>query len=214
MSMVDGFNSMARKVPVWAIYALGAVPAALLVAQIATGDLGVDPVKTVEQRLGVVGLQFLLAGLMISPLRQWAGLNLLRFRRAIGLLAFAYIALHLTTWLVLDIQLRWSEIWADILKRPYVTVGMAGFVALLPLAITSNNASVRRLGAAAWKRLHKLTYVAAFAGALHYLMLVKAWPIEPILYFGVMLGLLTLRVVGNRSVAKRTEPKRQDMQTG
>jgi methionine sulfoxide reductase heme-binding subunit len=115
-------------------------------------------------------------------LRRWTGVNLIRYRRAIGLLAFLYVSLHLATWVVLDLQLRWSEIGADLVKRPYIILGMIGFLAMVPLAVTSNNASVRRLGAAAWARLHRLTYVAVLAGAAHYLILVKAWPLEPILY--------------------------------
>jgi methionine sulfoxide reductase heme-binding subunit len=187
-------NQALRRVPTWPIYLLGLVPFALLVVQIITGDLGADPVKTVERGLGLWGLKFIVAGLCVSPLRWITGVNLVRYRRAIGLLAFFYVALHLTTWIVLDLQFRWAEIGADLIKRPYIIVGMIGFTALLPLAITSNNLSIRKMGAAAWQKLHKLAYIAALAGAVHFLMLVKAWPPEPIAYLSAVVLLLAARI--------------------
>jgi methionine sulfoxide reductase heme-binding subunit len=110
-------------------------------------------------------------------------------------------------WLSLDIQFRWDEIGADILKRPYITIGMAGFALLVPLALTSNNLSVRRLGAASWQRLHMLTYPAALAGAVHYMLLVKAWPLQPILYLGGVAALLAVRVAWRRG-RSRSGPAR------
>ena len=199
-------NQVLRRVPSWPIYLLGAIPLVLLVIQTVTGDLGADPVKTIERGLGDWGLKFIVAGLCISPLRWVTGVSLIRYRRAIGLLAFFYVALHLTTWVVLDLQFRWAEIGADLIKRPYIIVGMLGFLALLPLAITSNNLSVRRMGAAAWQKLHRLTYVAALAGAIHYIMLVKAWPPEPLLYLGAVVALLAVRLakVFNKAQIQRT----------
>lgn len=188
-------NTALRRVPPLAIYIAGALPFLWLVWLLFNDRLGVDPVKRIEHQLGIWGLQLLVAGLVVTPLRKFTGVNLIRYRRAIGLLAFFYIALHLATWLVLDIQLRWAEIWADILKRPYITVGFAGFVAMIPLAITSNNESVRRLGAKTWQKLHRLTYFAALAGAIHYLWLVKAWPPEPIIYLILIIFLLATRLI-------------------
>jgi methionine sulfoxide reductase heme-binding subunit len=186
-------NQTLRRVPAWPVYLLGAIPLALLVLQTITSDLGADPVKTLERALGEWGLKFIVAGLCITPLRWATGVSLIKYRRAIGLLAFFYVALHLTTWITLDLQFRWAEIGADLYKRPYIIVGMIGFLALLPLAVTSNNLSVRRMGAAAWQKLHKLTYIAALAGAIHYMMLVKAWPLEPMLYLGAVVALLAVR---------------------
>jgi methionine sulfoxide reductase heme-binding subunit len=203
-------NQALRRVPAWPVYLLGAVPFALLVIQVLTGDLGVDPVKTMERALGEWGLKFIVAGLCISPLRWATGVSLIRYRRAIGLLAFFYVALHLTTWVVLDLQFRWAEIGADLIKRPYIIVGMIGFAALLPLAITSNNLSVRRMGAAAWQKLHRLTYVAALAGAIHYIMLVKAWPAEPLVYLAAVVALLAVRLA---RVLYRSQTQRVSMQT-
>lgn len=196
-SLVSGrsINQTLRRIPAWPVYLLGALPFALIVVQVITGDLGADPVKTLERALGEWGLKFIVAGLCITPLRWATGISLIKYRRAIGLLAFFYVALHLTTWVVLDLQFRWAEIGADLYKRPYIIVGMIGFLALLPLAMTSNNLSVRRMGASAWQKLHKLTYVAAMAGAIHYMMLVKAWPLEPIMYLGAVVALLLVRAI-------------------
>lgn len=192
--IVERLNGIARAVPTWVVYLALFLPAPVLVWQGATGALGVEPIKELEHALGEIALQLLIAGLAVTPLRRYLGVNLLRFRRAIGLMAFFYVAAHLLVWLVLDVQIL-GQIWADILKRPYITVGMAGFVLLVPLALTSNNWSVRRLGPG-WRKLHRLTYVAALLGGLHFVMLVKGFQIEPLVYLGVTLGLLALRWPG------------------
>ena len=189
----QSMNQTLRRVPAWPVYLLGAVPFAVLVWLTFTGGLGADPVKFIERDLGEWGLKFIVAGLCITPLRWFTGVSLIKYRRAIGLLAFLYVALHLTTWVTLDLQFRWAEIGADLIKRPYIIVGMIGFTALLPLAITSNNLSIRKMGPQGWQRLHKLTYVAALAGAIHYIMLVKAWPAEPLLYLAAVIVLLAVR---------------------
>ena len=197
--MIDRLNVLLRRVPVWSLYILGATYPAWLLYQGLTGALGVDPVKAMEHALGKAGLQLLLLTLLVTPLRRFPGLNLLRFRRALGLLTFFYIGLHLLVWLVLDVQLL-SQVWADIVKRPYVTIGMAGFLLMVPLAVTSNNWSVRRLGRR-WGLLHKLTYAVAILGAVHYVMLVKGFQFEPLLYlFGVILILALRRLPKRRRV--------------
>lgn len=194
---MDRINALARRVPVNAVYLAGVLPFLWIVWLAATDGLGPDPVKAIELRLGELGLQLLVAGLLVTPLR-WVGLNLIRFRRAIGLLAFFYVTMHLLTWVILDMGLRWDQMAADLVKRWYIIIGMLAFAAMVPLALTSNNASIRRLGAATWNRLHRLTYIAALGGAAHYLMLVKAWPVEPLLYLGAITALLLARVWHNR----------------
>lgn len=194
---MDQINALARRVPVYAVYLAGVLPFLWIVWLAVTDGLGPDPVKAIELRLGELGLQLLVAGLLVTPLR-WVGLNLVRFRRAIGLLAFFYVTMHLLTWVILDMGLRWDQMAADLVKRWYIIIGMLAFAAMVPLALTSNNASIRRLGAATWNRLHRLTYVAALGGAAHYLMLVKAWPIEPLFYLGAITALLLARVWHNR----------------
>ena len=187
-------NEILRLVPVWAVYLTGALPAPWFFYLGMTGGLGVEPIKALEHEYGKLALQLLVFGLAISPLRRHIGLNLMKFRRAIGVLTFSFAALHLLVWLVLDVQVP-SEIWADIVKRPYITVGMAAFALILPLAVTSNNWSVRRLGSR-WRKLHRLVYPAAILGAVHYVMLTKGFQIEPLFYLLLILGLLALRVPG------------------
>ncbi|MEM9637809.1 MAG: protein-methionine-sulfoxide reductase heme-binding subunit MsrQ [Pseudomonadota bacterium] len=197
MTIVDHINAFARRVPTWILYILYLLPVPWLLYLAQTGGLGREPIKALEHELGEIALQLLIFGLCITPLRRYLGINLLKFRRMFGLLAFIYVTLHLLVWLVLDVGIL-SQIWADILKRPYITIGMASFVLLLPLAATSNNWSVRRLGPT-WRRLHRLSYVAVLLGGVHYVMLTKTWALEPLLYMAVILGLLLLRLPKMRS---------------
>ena len=190
--IADRLNRLARRVPATVLYVLGLVQALWLFYLGATGGLGVEPIKALEHELGEIALQLVIAGLCITPLRRFAGINLLKFRRALGLIAFFFVTLHLLVWLVLDVQIP-ALIWADILKRPYVTVGMLAFALMIPLAMTSNGWSVRRLGAR-WRKLHRLTYAVAVLGGIHFLWLVKGFQIEPILYLAAIVLLLALRV--------------------
>ena len=192
MNVADRINGFARRMPVWAVYALYLLPVPWLLYLAQTGGLGREPIKALEHELGEIALQLLIIGLSITPLRTYVGLNLMKFRRTFGLLAFIYVCLHLLVWLVLDVGIL-SQIWADILKRPYITIGMAAFVLMLPLALTSNNWSVRKLGAA-WRRLHRLVYVVVVLGAVHFIMIKKVWETEPLVYLAVILGLLALRI--------------------
>ncbi|WP_375155674.1 protein-methionine-sulfoxide reductase heme-binding subunit MsrQ [Neotabrizicola shimadae] len=196
---MDRLNALARRVPVPVIWALGLLPLTWLVWLTITDGLGPDPVKELEHQLGLRSLQFLVAVLCVSPLR-WVGLNLLRFRRALGLLAFVYAVLHVLVWAGLDMGLRWDEIARDLVKRWYIVIGMVGFVVMVPLAMTSTNAAIRRMGAARWRSLHRLVYLAAAAGAVHWVVLVKAWPAEPLIYAGVVAGLLAMRWLRGRGI--------------
>lgn len=200
---MERLNGMARRVPTWVVYGLGLVPLAFLVWGVIFGGIGPDPVKAVERTLGEKGLQFLLASLAITPLRR-LGLNLLSFRRALGLLSFTYVVLHLTAWIWLDMGLRWSEMAADLVKRPYVILGMVGFVALLPLALTSTNAAIRKLGPLAWRRLHRLAYLALAAAILHLVLLSKVWTGEVLLYAALAAVLLGSRLVPRLSPRGQT----------
>lgn len=199
---MDWLNARARRVPTWVVYGLGLVPLALLVWGAVSGGLGPDPVKAIERGLGERGLQFLLASLAITPLRR-IGLNLIRFRRALGLLSFLYVTLHLVAWVWLDMGLRWDEMASDLTKRPFVILGMVGFVVMIPLAATSWNGAIRRMGAAAWNRLHKLAYVAILAGAVHLALLSKVWTTEVLVYLALALGLLALRLVPRTGIGRR-----------
>lgn len=192
----DQINATARRVPTWAVYILCLLPAPYFFYLAVTGNLGPDPVKPLEHKYGELALQLLIAGLCITPLRQHLGINLIRFRRALGLTAFAYVTFHLLVWAVLDVQTL-GRVVEDIIKRPYITIGMAGFALLLPLVLTSNNYAVRKLGVK-WRKLHKLTYLAVFLGGVHYIWLVKGIQLEPLIYMAVILGLLALRLRGRK----------------
>lgn len=198
MDLVGRLNRMSRRVPPWLIYLGGFTWSGWLMWQATSGGMGADPVKGLEHALGKTGLQLLIAVLCITPARRYLGLNLIRFRRALGLTAFYYIAMHFLAWIVLDMGLLISQALGDIVKRPYVTIGMAGLVLLIPLALTSNDRMIRRLGAGRWRKLHQLTYPAVLLGGVHYLWLVKSWPPEPILYLGAIVGLLVLRLAPTR----------------
>jgi sulfoxide reductase heme-binding subunit YedZ len=192
--MRDQINRTVRRLPNWAFYALAPLPALWLLYQGTTGALGVDPVKAIEHELGILALQMLVAGLAITPLRRLTGINLMKWRRPLGVIAFVYVLLHLLTWVLLDMQLYWGQMLKDIAKRPYITIGMVGFVLLVPLAVTSNNRAVRRLGAASWQKLHKLVYPAILLGAVHNVMVQKVWEVEALSYLAITLALLATRI--------------------
>ncbi|KRO86313.1 MAG: protein-methionine-sulfoxide reductase heme-binding subunit MsrQ [Paracoccaceae bacterium] len=190
--MLSALHNWVRRVPVWSVYLVLAIPAVYFFYLALTGALSIEPIKALEHKLGEFGLQLLIFGLFITPLRRYLGLNLLRFRRAIGVMTYYYITLHLLVWLILDVQVP-SAILQDIVKRPYITIGMLAFVGMTPLAFTSNSYAVRKLGQS-WRKLHRLVYVIAVLGAVHFIMLVKGLQFEPIIYLGVILTLLALRL--------------------
>jgi len=190
--MLSALHNWVRRVPVWSVYLVLAIPAVYFFYLALTGALSIEPIKALEHKLGEFGLQLLIFGLFITPLSRYLGLNLLRFRRAIGVMTYYYITLHLLVWLILDVQVP-SAILQDIVKRPYITIGMLAFVGMTPLAFTSNSYAVRKLGQS-WRKLHRLVYVIAVLGAVHFIMLVKGLQFEPIIYLGVILTLLALRL--------------------
>jgi len=197
---MDTFNSALRKVPAWSIYIVAAVYAVwqFYMAVTQSGKYLVEPINVLEREYGEVALILMVIGLCVTPLRNWFGLNLLKFRRAIGVTAFFLVLAHFLVFAILDVQ-SLERVWQEIVKRPYVTVGMASFLMLIPLAVTSNNLSLRKMGTASWRKLHKLTYPAAILGAIHYLWLVKGFQIEPILYvigIGALIGLRYLPKAG------------------
>jgi len=203
----DGKSFALPQVPKIAVYIVGFIPAVWLFYAGITDQLGADPMRYLEQGLGLWALRFLIATLTVTPLRQLFNVNLLRYRRALGLLAFYYAVLHLLTYLVLDQGLDGPAIVADIVKRPYITIGMATFVILVPLAVTSNNAAIRRMGGQAWAKLHRLVYLAAIGAALHFVLVVKSWPPEPLVYAAIVAALLGYRLI--RSLVKKPSPRRR-----
>lgn len=198
--MIDRINRFMRQVPTWPLYVAAVIPPAWFFYAGVTGQLGVDPVKAMEHKIGLLGLQVLIASLCVTPLRRYAGLNMLKFRRALGLIGFFYIFLHLLVWVVLDVQI-FSQIIADIYKRPYITIGMGAFVLMIPLAATSYNGAIRKLGRN-WRKLHKLVYLALLLGGVHFVMLRKGWQMEPLLYLAAVVALLLLRVQVRQKITR------------
>ena len=174
--------------------ALAASPAVGLGVMALRGTLGANPVETLEHTTGVWTLRLLLGTLAVTPARRafgWAWLA--PYRRTLGLLAFSYCCLHLSIYTLVDLWGAWDTLVEDVLERPYITAGFTGFLLLLPLAITSTRAWMRRLGRR-WIVLHRLVYAAAVAGSLHYLWLVKADLLAPLIYMGILAVLLGARI--------------------
>lgn len=189
--MIDVVNRSVRVIPNWVLYVAGAVPVIWLYVLGFQNALGADPVDAIERNLGLWALWLLIAGLCITPLQRLTPLRLIKLRRPIGVVAFFYVLVHFLTWLVLDVQIP-SQIVADIIKRPYVTVGMAALLLLLPLAVTSNNWSIRKMGAR-WRTVHKLVYPAVLLAGLHMVMQAKGFQLEPLVYLAAIAFLVAMR---------------------
>lgn len=186
---------MRRRVMQIGVVVAGLAPFFWLALQAWQGELEAEPIKDVTHRTGIWALRLLIASLAVTPLRRYFGLNAIApIRRTLGLLAFFYTTLHFLTYAVLDLWDAWSTLVEDVLERPYITVGVAGFLCLVPLAVTSTQGWIRRLGKR-WVGLHRLAYVAAILGCIHFLWLVKQDLREPLIYSGVLALLFAARVV-------------------
>jgi len=178
-----------------ALFFLLLVPLVLLVQRGIADTLGANPVETITHETGLWALRLLLLTLAITPLCRVTGINeFVRLRRMIGLFSFLYALLHFTTYAVLDHSFDVAAILADVVKRPYVTLGFSAFLLLVPLAATSHSRMIRLLGGRRWKRLHRLVYLCGLGGVLHYLWLVKADTLSPLLYLALFLGLMLFRI--------------------
>ncbi|AKQ63936.1 Membrane protein YedZ [Myxococcus hansupus] len=173
----------------------GLSPLVMLAVQGPRGELGPNAIEAALHQTGLLALVLLLASLACTPLRLVAGWTWpARVRRTLGLLAFTYAVAHFLVYAVVDQGLAWGTLWADVTERPFITVGFAALVLLVPLAVTSTNRWVRRLGFPRWQRLHRLAYVAAALGVVHFVWRVKKDVTEPLLYGAVLAVLLALRV--------------------
>jgi len=187
-----------------AIWLLSLAPLVWLAWLALYGGLGANPIEFTNRYLGDWAIRMLLLALAATPLRLLTGWNqVLLLRRLLGLFAFFYATLHLSSYICLDQFFDWAEIWKDILKRNYITVGIINFVILLALAVTSTAGMVRRLGGRRWIRLHKLVYVAGLGSAVHFVMMRKGFQIEPLVYGAVTVALLAARA----GVTLKSTPK-------
>ena len=174
-----------------------------LVFALLTDRLAGDVVKILEIDTGTAALRCLALTLLLTPLRQltgWAWLT--TYRRMLGLFVFFYASVHMVVYFGLDLELQFGEIWASIVKRPYITIGMLSWLILVPLAVTSPKGMARRLGGANWKRLHQLTYVVAVTATTHYLWAVKKDTFWPFVYFSLFAALLLIRAVRWRTATR------------
>ena len=201
MALKRILTSRWTKVPV---FALCLIPALLRAWRALNGDLSANPIEFITHWTGDWTIRFLCITLAITPLRKLLRLpELIRFRRMLGLFGFFYASLHFLTWFVLDKFFDWHEILKDVVKRPFITAGFTAFVLLIPLAVTSTTGWIRRLGGKRWQMLHRLIYVSACVGVVHYYWLVKSDIRLPLLYGAVVTVLLAYRLVANLMRGRR-----------
>lgn len=190
-----------------AIWLLALTPLSWLLWHVVNQDLGPNPAETMNRFLGDWALRLLWIALAVTPLRLLTGnASVVRFRRLLGLFAFFYVALHLSSYIIVDQFFDWRAIWNDIVKRTYITLGMGGFIILAALAATSTKGMIKRLGGRNWNRLHKAVYVAGVLAAVHFIMMRKGFQLEPLIYAGILALLLGARLLParRRAQASRT----------
>lgn len=180
----------------------GLLPALLILVDGLRGKLGANPVEFVTRATGVLALVFLVITLLVTPLRKLCGWNwLLKQRRLLGLFSFYYGVAHLLTYLWFDRDWKLQTVPADIYKRPFIAIGMLTFLLLIPLAVTSTNAMIKKLGGKRWAQLHRLTYVAAIGGVIHYYLIVKSDISYPVLF-----GIAVASLLGYRAYVSWKKP--------
>jgi len=197
------------------VFVVSLMPLAVLAWQTVTDSLGANPIKEITEQTGIWTLRFVLITLTVTPLRRLTGWNrVIQLRRMLGLFAFFYGSLHFVTYVWLDQFFNVQEIMADVVERPFITVGFLSFVFLIPLAVTSTTKMIKRLGGKWWQRLHRLVYGIAVGGVVHYLWLVKADVQPPLMYSGLVALLLGYRVwtaYGRRPTPVHRPPRQAAM---
>lgn len=186
---------MTKKAAKVVVFAASLVPVALLVRGLVAGDLGVNPAETIQLTTGRWAFKFLLLTLAVTPTRRLTGRNVvIQYRRMLGLFAFFYATLHFASYWALDLVFAFGAFFADVAKRPFITMGLAAFLLMIPLAITSTKGWIRRLGKR-WTRLHQLVYVAAICAAIHFAWKVKVFTGDPVYYAAAVATLLGFRII-------------------
>ncbi len=185
------------------LFVLCLLPFIFLTWGLFTDNLGANPIETLTRSSGLWALRFLLITLLVSPIRWYTGLTaIVKYRRMLGLYVFFYASVHMLLYLGLDQLFDIQDIWKDIVKRPFITVGFISFILLIPLVITSTNKMMKRLGGKRWKQLHRLTYLIATLSCIHFFMLVKADIREPVIYSMLLIALFTVRLFHSFSKKK------------
>ncbi len=196
------------------VFLICLLPLGVLVWRTLTGRLGANPVEFIQHATGDWTLRFLIFTLCITPLRKLLKLpELIRFRRVLGLFAFFYACLHFLTYLGPDQSFNLAAIWKDVAKRPFITLGFTAFVLLIPLALTSTSGWIRRLGGRRWQMLHRLIYISAICGVIHYYWLVKSAVLRPLTYGAIVVILLLWRL-GDWFVRRRPTISRKPVGAG
>ncbi len=182
--------------------------AELLFTNPASLRLSAEPVAYTHNALGLMALRTLVATLAVTPVHRLTGWTpVMSLRRMLGLWAFAYAAVHLGFYLWLELDFSLAALWAEALKKPFILFGMVGLLAMAPLAATSTRAAIKALGGRRWQALHRLVYLAGIAGAVHFILRVKGFQLEPWIYAGLVLALLLLRLMPSRRRASRASPQ-------
>jgi sulfoxide reductase heme-binding subunit YedZ len=206
-----------RRVAKPLVFTASLLPLVWIIWKVISDDVGVglnaNPVEMVNRYLGDWALRFVLIGLSITPLIKITGwATPVRFRRMIGLFAFTYAFLHLANYMIADQFFNWTDIWADIVKRTYITVGMATFLILLALAITSPKAAIKRIGTKRWRMLHRSVYIAGVGAVFHYWMMIKADLTQPIIHAAILFLLLGYRVVKYKQKSTKAQRRSNKVQ--
>lgn len=179
----------------WLIFSVSLLPLVWLSYVLLTNQLGANPIEAVTRETGLWALRFIMVTLLISPLRKLTGINeFIRFRRMLGLYAFFYASIHMLLYLGLDQFFDIREIWLDIIKRPFITIGFISFILLIPLTVTSTDKMLKKMGGRRWKKLHYLIYMVIMLSCVHFYMLVKQDKVEPLIYLFMTILLLGVRV--------------------
>jgi len=188
-------NNILKNISPRYVYFMGSLPFLILVLMAFSNSLGIDPVKKLEHELGDFSIKFLIITLAVSPIQEIFTVNLIKYRRALGVLTYFYAMCHFLTWAVFDIQFIWEQLIRDLIKRPYITIGFLAFVGMTPLAITSNAFSLRKMGPVSWRKLHKLIYPIGLLAGTHFVMVKKVWETEPMIYLSMILMLVGISFV-------------------
>ena len=194
MFFVNGINKLLEFLPIWFVYFIGFIPFIFFLILTIIDEIGPDPLLVLEHKSGIWSLNFLIFALSISFIDNFISLKLIKFRRCIGLLAFYYALLHFLLYLILDKGLNFSLVYNDITKRPYIFFGFLAFLCFFPLVLTSNNFSKKLLGIKVWLKIHTLIYAISIFSIIHYILLVKSWPIQPVILSILVLSLLMFKL--------------------